>query len=346
MLIAVCAMIVAVCVLFSRKGTGQDEQSVVQQSDKPHMPTSFTNANYCANVGKLARGEPFKQRNRTMRFLELATRFLSKESQLALQKVIDEGVDKQPDSFAKLSVKYMDLIGYLRSEGKLSAYYELLKEVFEKNPNDINTLRMLAAVASIPSMNKHDEYEYYLSKLAAIDTSEDVMFPYAKVMLEKGKPRYAYSLVLRTLAEHPEQMSEMLTNTLWLFDKYKAKNERNLIVNELMGIDNIDPFRASRCGDVLFKAGEFDDARYFYEKCCDNSSASDFLRELSTVRLCTTEVVRGNWNQETVERLNLLSKSASTPAVRHEAIKALSRIGVDPLMQHPNSNNQKTTEEE
>ncbi|MBP3406937.1 MAG: hypothetical protein J6N18_12605 [Kiritimatiellae bacterium] len=278
---------------------------------------------------------------RTMRFLELALQLVSPESRSALQKVIDAGVDKQPDSFAKLGIEYMELFGYFKKNGKLPTFYDLLKEGLEKSPEDINLLRMLSAVASIPSMNKRDEYEYYLSKLAEIDTHEDVIFPYAKVILEKGDSEKAYSLIQQTVVDHPEQAVEILTNALWLFDKHKATVERDSIARNLMGLPRIDAFRASRCGDIMFKAGELDCARFFYERCLSDST-SDFLNDLSNVRLCTIAATRGDWNNKTVERLNILAKNSSVPAVRHEASKTLLRIGVNPPNKHQNFNSQKS----
>ena len=134
LIIAICAMMVAVCALLSRKGDGQDERASVQQSDKLRTPTSSTSANSSTNIGKSTNGnDKSKQRNRTMRFLELATQFLSKESQVALQKAIDEGVDKQSDSFARFSIDYMELLGGLKREGKLLAYYDVLREALRRH---------------------------------------------------------------------------------------------------------------------------------------------------------------------------------------------------------------------
>lgn len=334
-IIAVCAVIVVVYVLFSRKGDIQDERASVQQSDKSRTLTSLTSSSTNANSSTIAGA--MRQHNRTMRFLELATQFLSKESQIALQKVIDEGVDKQSDSFARFSIDYMELLGGLKREGKLLAYYNVLIGAFKKTPNDINLLRMIAAIASIPSLNKQDEYEYYLSRLAERDTNEDVIFPYAKMQLQNGDARKAYALIVQTVTEHPEQALDILTNALRIFTDYKAVTEKAQVVNRLKTLTDIDPLRANWCGNTLFKDGDLNNAEYFYERGLVTSDSKS-LRDMADVKLCVIKVHRGEVDSQTVDRLKNLAENASVPAVQNEAKKALISLNIDLPNQPSNSN--------
>ncbi|MBP5510404.1 MAG: hypothetical protein J6Z49_05750 [Kiritimatiellae bacterium] len=338
-IIAICAMMVAVCVLLSRKGDGQDEQVSVRQNDKPRtLTSSSTNANSSTNIGKSANGNyKLRQHNRTMRFLELATQFLSKESQIALQKVIDEGVGKQSDSFARFSIDYMELLGGLKRDGKLLAYYDVLIGAFKKTPNDINLLRMIAAIASIPSFNKQNEFEYYLSILAERDTNEDVIFPYAKMQLENGDARKAYALIEQTVTDHPEQALDILTNALRIFTEHKAVTEKVQVVNRLKTLTDIDPLRANWCGNTLFKDGDLNNAEYFYERGLVTSDSKS-LHDMADVKLCVIKVRRGEVDSQTVDRLKNLAENASVPAVQNEAKKTLISLNIDLPNQPSNSN--------
>ena len=168
----------------------------------------------------------------------------------------------------------MELYGYLKKAGKLGAYYDALKKEHLRNPKDMNVLRILAAVSSIPSMNLRNEYETWLAELAKVDSHEDVLFPYAEMFLAKGDAKSAYEQVCRTVSEHPIEGPEMLTNSLRIFTENKAADECVQIVGQLKAIDDLDPFHANCCGETLFKDGKLDDAAYFYRKCSTETDST------------------------------------------------------------------------
>jgi len=265
---------------------------------------------------------------RTMRFLELLRQFFPKDQQSGLDKVIAEGVDKQPDGFTKLSFKYMELYGYLKNEGKLGAYYEALKKEHWKNPNDINVLRILAAVSSIPSTGLRNEYETWLAELATVDTHEDVLFPYTELLLSKGDAAKAYEQVCRVVSEHPEEASEMLTNSLRVFAEYKDASEWAKIVELLKAETSLDPFHANCCGDVLYKSGDLENAEYFF-RTCSTTTDSKYYRELADVKICMIMAKEGKPSNEMVSRLKELATDSSTPAVRKDARRALNLLNIE-----------------
>ena len=286
---------------------------------------------------KKDKGSAPTEMTRTLRFLELLEDFFPVDQQEGLKKAIAEGVEKQPDRFGKLAIQYMELYGYLKKAEKLGAYYDALKKEHLRNPRDMNVLRILAAVASIPSMNLRSEYETWLAELAKVDSHEDVLFPYAEMLLAKGDAKSAYEQICRTVSEHPIEGPEMLTNSLRIFTENRAVDECVQIVGQLKAIDDLDPFHANCCGEMLFKDGKLDDAAYFYRKCSTETD-STFYRELSDVKLCTIDVRQDKTTEQTIARLKELAANSRTPVVRKDARRALISLNIDPPNQPSNSN--------
>lgn len=313
-------------------------QTTRQEIEERELMQDSTNG--IANFGvenKKDRGNAPSGMTRTLRFLELLKDFFPADQQEGLKKTIAEGVEKQPDRFGKLAIQYMELYGYLKKAGKLGAYYDALKKERLRNPKDMNVLRILAAVASIPSMNLRNEYETWLAELAKVDSHEDVLFPYAEMLLTKGDAKRAYEQICRTVSEHPSEGPEMLTNSLRIFTENKAADECVQIVGQLKAIDDLDPFHANCCGETLFKDGKLDDAAYFYRKCSTETD-STFFRELADVKLGTIEARQNKASAQTVARLKDLAANSRTPVVRKDARRALISLNIDPPNQPSNSN--------
>ena len=289
-------------------------------------------SNAVANTGGgLANGRRGKAAGivRTLRFLELLREFFPADRREMLEKAIADGVEKQPDRFAKLSLRYMELYGQLMRAGQLGAYYELLKKEHLKIPTDLNLLRVLTAIASMPSMNLRNEYEMWLAELAKVDSHEDVLFPYAKILLAKCNAKKAYEEVCRTVGDHPAEAQEMLTNALRVFTEGKAENECAQIVERLKSMADLHPFHANSCGETLYKNGKLDDAAYFYRKCLVETR-STFYKELSDVKLCTIAVRQNKASDRTIARLKDLAANSRTPVVRTDARRALISMNIDP----------------
>lgn len=304
----------------------------VQIRDAEACSSAFGGSNAVASTGgglSNNRSGGAGETVRTLRFLELLREFFPAERREMLEKAIAEGVEKQPDRFAKLSLRYMELFGRLMREGKLGAYYGLLKKEHLRSPADVNLLRVLAAVASMPSMDIRDEYETWLAELAKVDSHEDVLFPYAKTLLGKGEAGKAYEEICRTVGDHPSEAQETLTNALRLFTEGRAENERAKIVERLKSMADLHPFHANSCGETLYRDGKLDDAAYFYRKCL-NETSSAFYRELSDVKLCTIAVRQKTASDRTVSRLKDLAANSRTPVVRTDARRALISMNVDP----------------
>lgn len=334
--IALVAVVAAVLIMMVPK--------VRHDSPIPDVPKANEATNHAASVVTENKVQSATKRNdgkrvvRTMRFLELARQFVPEDQRAGIDKDIAKGVDAQPDCFAKFTIQYMEFFGYLKNNGLIEAYYDALKKEYLKNSNDINVLRFLAAIASIPSLNRRNEYEAWLERLAMVDSHEDVLFPYAEMLVEKGLISESYEVICRGVESHPEEMVEILSNSLQMYVDCKAESEVSLIVDRLKQI-KMDVFHSSRCGETLYKNGMIDDAAFFYQQCLDSREQTLF-RDIAMVRLCDVDIRQDKISDQVIVNLKRLLTS-EVPMIRREARKVLISHNID----FENQNNNQTTRE-
>lgn len=290
---------------------------------------------------KHAEGSVKEPQKRTMKFLELALQFFPIDAQQGLRDIIKNGAGKEPDEFAELSIKYMDMYAFLKKQGKLHLYYEALKMAHQNNPDDINVLRILAAVASIPSLGKMGEYEGWLEELAMRDTREDVLFPLMEIYLNRGEKSNALGLVRKCVEDHPEQSQVMLMNSLRVFCENENGTDemRSAVVGMLKAKNDLNPFVANCCADSLFGIQNYNDAEVFYRQCYEKTD-SNFQKELCEARLDAIKIQQGRHNDETVASLLRLAEKSHTPKVKKEATRLLVSLRVDlPWVKSTGNNN-------
>lgn len=328
--IAFCAMIVAVCVLFSRKGAGQDEQSAVQQNDQLRQDmVAVPSGKEIANATATKSAEP------DLKFLDVMWPFLPEKYQKMLEEAKACGEIKTPKAFSEVA-GMVELVGHVDNSGKLMDFYAELQKALADNPDNLNLLRMMVLVSSAQGFAE-GEYEKNLSRLAQLDSNADVLFPYAQVQLENGNPKAAYLSIQKNVTEHPDQAPSTLTSALRIFTKAKANDQKTLVVGQLKGLE-LDAFQADCCGRYLYDVNDTEDAVYFYKQN-ENRENNPFFREAAQVRLCKVQIASGAQNEQTIETLKELAQNSDTPAIKAEANKALVSINIELPYQSDNSNN-------
>ena len=215
-------------------------------------------------------------------------------------------------------------------------FYEALKSASEKEPQNLNLLRMMVLVSSIQGF-KDGEYESNLARLVLLDTNSDVTFPYAQILLEKGDAEASYSWIEKNVLEHPDQAASTLSNALRIFLEAKAVPQKNQVVSQLKEI-KVDPFQAHCCGKYLYDGGELTDAAFFYGKNAEDAD-NPFFQESAQVRLCQIQIKNGTQDDKTVAMLKELATKSNTPAIQADAYRALIELKVDLPNQRSNSNN-------
>ena len=328
--VAVCAMMVAVCVLFSRQGDGQDEQTATRHKDKSRpVAVAVSSGKATPNQVTEKSAEP------DLKFLDVMWPFLPERHQQAVRKAKIDGKVNSPTTFSEMA-KFLGMIEAVVQRGEVRNLYDALDGARTKEPTNINLARMCLLVSSIGEFSQ-DEYNKNLEKLAEIDSNEDVTLLCMKLQLERGESESAYSLAHRNLTEHPDQASSTLTSALRMFTAARANEQKALVVEELKKL-NLDAFQADCCGRCLYDANDRDDAAHFYMQNVSREN-NPYFREVAQVRLCKVQIANGTQNEQTIETLKELALNSDTPAIKAEAHKALSSINVELPHQRDNSNN-------
>ena len=327
--IVVYAMMVAVCVLLSRKGDGQDEQISTRQKDKSRpVAVAVSSGKATPNLATAKSSEP------DLKFLDVMWPFLPERYQRMFKEAKARGEIKTPKTFSEVA-GMTELVGHIAKSGKLMDFYAELQKALADGPDNLNLLRMMVLVSSIQGFAE-GEYEKNLSRLAQLDSNADVLFPYAQVQLENGNPKAAYSSIQRNVTEHPDQAPSTLTSALRIFTKAMANEQKTLVVGQLKGLE-LTASQADRCGGYMYESGDTEDAVYFYKQN-ENRENNPFFREAAQVRLCKVQIAKGAHDEQTIETLKELALKSDTPAIKAEATKALSSIKVE-LPHRDNSNN-------
>jgi len=328
-IIAVCAMVVAVCVLLARKGDGQDEQATTQHKDKSH-PAAVVDSS--AKI--ISKSATTKSTESDLKFLDIMWPFLPEKYQKMFEEAKAAVKEWPPKTFSELAGG-VELVGHIANSGKLMDFYAELQKALAADPDNLNLLRMMVLVSSIQGFAE-GEYEKNLSRLAQLDSNADVLFPYAQVQLENGDPKAAYSSIQKSVTEHPDQAPSILTSALRIFVKAKADEQKTLVVGKLKGLE-LDAFQADCCGRYLYDANDTEDAVYFYKQN-ENREHNPFFREAAQVRLCKVQIAKGTQDERTITTLKELAMNSDTPAIKAEANKALASINVELPYQSDNSN--------
>jgi hypothetical protein len=273
-----------------------------------------------------------------VRFLELALPFIPDGQKATVEAMIQAGGDAMPDGFSKLAERHMELFGLLRRTGKLSAYYETLKRAFSADPDDLDLLRILAAAASIPSLDKADDFERWLRELMKRDGREDVAWPLANVLTRKGDPQAALDILLQSAGAHPEQAAGLLATSLRLFAERDAPGQLSAAVTRLKSEPNLSALFAEIAGGTLMAAERYQDADYFYTLGIANAD-EPYLKEVCQVKHCRIQTMTGTQNEETVAALRELAQSALLPNVQKEARRMLVSLNPDLIPDQPDNTN-------
>ena len=329
-IIAVCAMVVAVCVLLVRRGDEQDEQATTQHKDKSH-PVAVVDS----SAKTIPKSATTKSTESDLKFLDIMWPFLPERYQKMIDEAKSHGGLRTPKTFSEVA-GMAELVGHITKSGKLKDFYAALKDASTKAPDNLNLLRMLVLASSIQGFDE-GEYEANLAALAARDTNADVLFPYAQLQLEKGDTESAYSWIQKNVSKHPEQAASTLTSSLRIFTKAKATKQKRLLVTQLKTI-GVNASQADRCGGYLFGDGDLADAAFFYEKNAD-SKDNPFFREAAQVKLCRIKIANKAQDEQTIETLKELAMNSDAPAIKAEAHRALSSLNIDLLYSTDNSNN-------
>ena len=338
--IALVAVVAAVLIMM--------EPKVRHDSPTPDVPK----ANYATNqavsvatdnnkVNSAIKRNDGKRVVRTMRFLELARQFVPEGQRAEIDKGIAKGVDAQPDRFAKFTIQYMEFFGYLKNKGLIEAYYDALKKEYLKNSNDINVLRFLAAIASIPSLNRRNEYEAWLGEMMLLDKHSDVALQLAEVKVSKGANEEAMNTLKISENEYPDEASGLYLNALRLF----ADNRDILHIEEVMPYlreeQRLDSLSCMMGGDILAKIDRNADAEQFYQKAISRATSNDDgIKTLCRVR-CLRSAMKCGKEIEPQEIIDLrnMAANATVPIVKQEACKVLILLNLYESEQNPNHSN-------
>lgn len=274
-----------------------------------------------------------RQMVRTMRFLEIARQFIAEDQRAEIDKTIAAGVDALPDGFAKFSAQHMDFFGYLKNKGVLLKYYDALKKEFlrSKGTADINVLKFLVAIASIPSLKKQDEYSTWLNELFLLDTHPDVAFLVAEMKTFRGSADEAIRAIRISSQEHPRESSGLYLNALRLFAESKASVQMEEVLSVLKDEQRLDSLACMMGGDIMSKVERNTEAEQFYQKALVRLSDKDEgIKGLCRVRQLRSIVKSGKEiPPSALNELRDLANDAEMPIERLEARQLLISLNAD-----------------
>ena len=332
--LCICAAWFALCYKPARDGGVFAESTADNAEESMHSMT--INGSSLPSLETPPIGvEAFAKRDSELKFLDVMLPYLSTNHLVYIVEANKRGVVCAPKTFTELA-GLAELVGGILKSGKLMDFYEALKSASEKEPQNLNLLRMMVLVSSIQGF-KDGEYESNLARLVLLDTNSDVTFPYAQILLEKGDAEASYSWIEKNVLEHPDQAASTLSNALRIFLEAKAVPQKNQVVSQLKEI-KVDPFQAHCCGKYLYDGGELTDAAFFYGKNAEDA-ANPFFQESAQVRLCQIQIKNGTQDDKTVAMLKELATKSNTPAIQADAYRALIELKVDLPNQRSNSNN-------
>ena len=209
------------------------------------------------------------------------------------------------------------------------------------NSNDINVLRFLAAIASIPSLNRRNEYEAWLGKMMLLDKHSDVALQLAEVKVSKGASDEAMNTLKISASEYPDESSGLYLNALRLF----ADNKDIMHIEEMMPYlreeQRLDSLSCMMGGDILAKIDRNADAEQFYQKAISRvTSNDDGIKDLCRVRCLRSAMKCGKEIEpKEISDLRNMAANATVPIIKQEARKLLISLNLDESEQNPNRSN-------